>query len=249
MGKRVQKKPKRRGLLWGILALLAVVLIAALVVAFSGDDSPEDPVTPDDGNTPVVQPTGKTELPADIGSGLTVVDIGPYTGMYMEDGSNEIVSGVLMCIVRNDGDKAVEYAELKLSDGQKEIPFTLTALLPGRSVVLLATDRAAYDQAATYAAADVQSVAFFTYEPSLQADRLQIQGLDGGMNITNISDADITGDVVIYYKNAASDGLLYGGITYRTRISGGIKAGELKQGMTQHFSVNGSEVLFVTVAE
>ena len=94
-----------------------------------------------------------------------------------------------------------------------------------------------------------QSVAFFSYEPSLQADRLQIQGLDGGMNITNISKEDITGDVVVYYKNAASDGLLYGGITYRTRISGGIKAGELKQGMTEHFRVNGSEVLFVTVAE
>ena len=244
MAKRVQKKSKHLGLKWAIALVVVALLGLALFLLLRGGEEPS--VDDDDGSTP---PAYEDSMSLNIGSGLTVVDIGPYTGMYMEDGSNEIVSGVVMCIVRNDGDRAVEYAEIKLNDGQKDIPFTLTALLPGRSVVLLATDRTAYDKAATYTATMAQSVAFFSYEPSLQADRLQIQGLDGGLNITNISGADITGDVVVYYKNAASDGLLYGGITYRTRIVGGIKAGELKQGMTQHFSVKGSEVLFVTVAE
>ncbi len=241
MAKKTPKKTKK--ILYLCIGAAAVLLLglALFLLLRGGDETPED-----DGNTP---PAYEGSMSLNVGSGLTIVDIGPYTGMYMEDGSNEIVSGVVMCIVRNDGDRAVEYAEIKLSDGQKDIPFTLTALLPGRSVVLLATDRTAYDKAATYTAAMAESVAFFSYEPSLQAERLKIQGLDGGLNITNISDADITGDVVIYYKNVASDGLLYGGITYRTRISGGIKAGELKQGMTQHFSVKGSEVLFVTVAE
>lgn len=244
MAKRVQNKSKRRGLQWAIALVVVALLGLALFLLLRGGEEP--PVDDDDGSTP---PAYEGSVSLNIGSGLTVVNIGPYTGMYMEDGSNEIVSGVVMCIVRNDGDRAVEYAQLKLNDGQKDIPFTLTALLPGRSVVLLATDRTAYDKAAAYTATMAQSVAFFSYEPSLQADRLQIQGLDGGLNITNISGADITGDVVVYYKNVASDGLLYGGITYRTRIAGGIKAGELKQGMTQHFSVKGSEVLFATVAE
>ena len=220
-----------------------VVLAVVLVLALRGGD--DEQLDDESKKYPVIN--GSASI--NVGSGLRIVDIGAYTGMYMEDGSNEIVSGVLMCIVTNEGDRAVEYAQLQLHDGEKDIPFTLTALLPGRSVVLLATDRTAHDNSATYTATMAQSVAFFSYEPSLQADRLQIQGLDGGMNITNISKEDITGDVVVYYKNAASDGLLYGGITYRTRISGGIKAGELKQGMTEHFRVNGSEVLFVTVAE
>lgn len=184
-----------------------------------------------------------------IGSGLTITEIGPYTGMYMEDGGDDLISGVLMCVVRNDGDRAVEYAQIALSDGQREIPFTLSALLPGRSVVLLATDKTEYSQNANYTATMAQNVAYFTTEPSLQAERLKIQPLSGGMNITNISGSDITGDVVVYYKNVSADGLLYGGITYRTRISGGIKAGELKQGMTEHFTLGGSEVVFVTVAE
>lgn len=238
-----QKKKGNKGLWIALGAAAVVVLAVVLVLVLRGGDDKQ----PDDesGKNPVIN----GEVSINVGSGLTIVDIGPYTGMYMEDGSNEVVSGVLMCIVRNDGDRAVEYAEIKLNDGQKDIPFTLTALLPGRSVVLLAQDKTAYDKDAAYTATVAESVAFFANEPSLQADRLQIQGLDGGMNITNISDKDIAGDVVIYYKNVAADGLLYGGITYRTRISGGIKAGELKQGMTQHFSVKGSEVLFVTVAE
>ena len=247
MAKKVQKKSKHRGLQWTI-ALLAVAAAIVAAVALFGDDSTKDPVSPDDGD-PTVQPMGNMALPANVGSGLTIVDIGPYTGMYMEDGSNEIVSGVVMCIVRNDGERAVEYAQIALSDGQREIPFTLTALLPGRSVVLLAQDKTEYSQTANYTATMAESVAFFVSEPSLQADRLKIQPLSGGMNVRNISQSDIAGDVVVYYKNVAADGLLYGGITYRTRISGGIKAGELKQGMTQHFSVKGSEVLFVTVAE
>jgi len=48
------------------------------------------------------------------------------------------------------------------------------------------------------------------------------------------------------YKNAAAD-LYYGGITYRVRIEGGIKAGEIKQLMAGHFSETGSKIMFVTV--
>lgn len=238
-----QKKKGNKGL-WLVFGAVAVVVLAVvLVLVLRGGDDEQ----PDDESKKYPVINGSASI--NVGSGLRIVDIGAYTGMYMEDGSNEVVSGVLMCIVTNEGDRAVELAQLQLHDGERDIPFTLTALQPGRSVVLLAQDKTAYDKNATYTATVAESVAFFATEPSLQADRLQIQGLDGGMNITNISKEDITGDVVVYYKNAASDGLLYGGITYRTRISGGIKAGELKQGMTEHFRVNGSEVLFVTVAE
>ena len=63
--------------------------------------------------------------------------------------------------------------------------------------------------------------------------------------MTNISGQDIIGDVVIYYKNAAED-LYYGGITYRVRIEGGMKADEIKQIMASHFSDTGSKIMFVT---
>ena len=80
---------------------------------------------------------------------------------------------------------------------------------------------------------------------SIHADVLKLQGLDGALNITNISGEDITGDIVIYYKNSSSD-MYYGGITYRVRLEGGLKDGEIRQIMSDHYSTSGSEVLFVT---
>ena len=135
-----QKKKGNKGL-WIALGAVAVVVLAVVLVLVlrGGDDKQPDD---EDGKNPVIN--GSASI--NVGSGLCIVDIGAYTGMYMEDGSNEVVSGVLMCIVTNEGDRAVEYAQLKLHDGEKDIPFTLTALLPGRSVVLLAQDKTAYNK-------------------------------------------------------------------------------------------------------
>ncbi|MBR6534385.1 MAG: hypothetical protein IKT65_02300, partial [Clostridia bacterium] len=63
--------------------------------------------------------------------------------------------------------------------------------------------------------------------------------------VTNITDNDITSDVVISYKNYAND-MFYGGITYRITVSGGIKAGQTVQSKAGHFSAASSKVLTVT---
>ena len=92
----------------------------------------------------------------------------------------------------------------------------------------------------------IKNVAVFPQEPETWEDRLKIQALDGALNVTNISGKDITGDVVIYYKNASSD-ILYGGITYRVTIKGGIKAGEIKQVPAAHYTAKGSRVMWIAV--
>ena len=62
-----------------------------------------------------------------------------------------------------------------------------------------------------------------------------------------ISDLHIgTENVVVYYKNSSAD-MLYGGITYRVMVSGGIQAGEIKQITGGHISAHGSRVMWVTV--
>ena len=40
-----------------------------------------------------------------LGSGLGILDVGSYTGIFMEDGSDEVVSGVLMAVVTNRSDR------------------------------------------------------------------------------------------------------------------------------------------------
>ena len=177
---------------------------------------------------------------------LKITDVGSYTGVYMEDGTDEIVTGVLMIIVTNEGDADLQYGKITLDAGEDDAVFELSTLPRGESVVLLENNRMSYDSNFTYKDAVLENAAFFTSELSLMEDSLQIQTLNGVMNVTNISDSDIDGDIYIYYKNAAMD-LYYGGITYRSSIAGGLKQGETRQLSGGHISKTGTKVMFVNI--
>ena len=55
----------------------------------------------------------------------------------------------------------------------------------------------------------------------------------------------MTEDKEVYYKNVEDD-IYHGGITYRVKFSGGIKAGEIKQIQSKHYSSKNSEILNLT---
>lgn len=239
-----------------IFLLLAVVTVAAAVLIYilSGQGSDTQPSDPTATNAPTggvieqnIQLEEVMQVSMDLGYGLEITDIASYTGIYMEDGSDEVVSGILMIVVKNNSEQTVQYAEITLADEKNQAQFSLSTLLPGASVVLLEQNRMLFDKEADYSFAAVSNVAVFDQEPTMMSDRLTIQALDGAFNVTNISDEDITGDIYIYYKNSSSD-MFYGGITYRAKIQGGLGTGEIAQVITNHFSVSGSTILFVTVS-
>ncbi len=252
MSKRKKKQSAELGtfgvIAWAVAILAAVVGIVLLCTRITASD----PVTGDQNTTAPVTtgPTIKIEDLQDSQSeeykGLQLVKIGSYSGLFMEDGGDDVVTRVLMIIVKNTGTRTVQYAEVELTDGEKTAHFTLSTLPPGESVVLLEKNRMPYADGKDLSEATIKNVAVFNQEPSLCEDRIQIQSLQGVLNVKNISDKDITGDIVIYYKNASSD-LLYGGITYRVTIKGGIQAGALKQITASHFTSGGSRVMWITV--
>lgn len=235
-----QKKPLRPWL-WAAAAAVTViaVIIIVLVAGGAGDNTPTEPTVPP------VKIEDVDGVAISLGNGLQITDIGSYTGLYMEDGKDEVVSRVLMIVVKNTGTQTVQYAEIQLTDGNATANFSLSTLPPGESLVALEKTQMSYDDGKSLTQASARNVAMFSAEPTLCEDKLKIQTLNGALNVTNISGEDITGDVIIYYKNSASD-MLYGGITYRVTISGGIKAGEIKQVTAGHFTTSGSRVMFVT---
>lgn len=180
-----------------------------------------------------------------LGHDVEILDIGTYTGLFMEDGTDELVSGVLMMKIVNNGEKAIQYAEITMNYGGQTARFSVSTLLPGATMILLEQNRLAYSADAGYSDLKMQNVAVFGEELSLCEDKLQIQILDGAINVTNVSGEDIPGEVRIYYKNYADD-IYYGGITYVVRIQEGIKADQIKQIMASHFSAKGSVIMFVT---
>lgn len=253
-GKFQKKTKKKKNKLPVVLGLFAIVLVAVIAVLLLVIPAAEETDAPETNKevTNAVQPEtsqlpGRPEMSVvGLGRGMYITDAGSYTGIYMEDGTDELASGILMLVVKNEGNQDIQYAEITLPTDKGDAFFTLSTLPAGESVVLLEKNRMEYTGQEDIAQATADHVAVFSEPLSLYEDQLKLQILDGAINVSNISGADINGDVVIYYKNAAAD-LYYGGITYRVRIEGGIKAGEIKQLMASHFSETGSKIMFVTV--
>lgn len=260
-GKYVKKKKKSgiRSVL--ILLLLILAGFAVLGILASRDreqmplptDPPETTARPET-TAPTTEPPYTFEQEAEgvtsfiLAQGLEITRYGKYIGVYMEDGSDEFVGNVMMIQVENTTDQAIQYAKITVSGPAGDAVFTLTTLLPGQSMVVLEAGRKPYAETDVYTEATLDNLAVFQEMPGLMEDQIQIQPLEGGFNITNISGADITGDIQVYFKDMAGN-MLYGGITYVCRVEGGLKAGEVKQIMSANFTESGSRVVFVKVGQ
>lgn len=255
-GKYERKKEKKQkmGFLkrpWAALILALLVLAVSVALAMRRTDAVPEPgkIQQTEGaeiNATAGVPEGKTSFI--LNDALQITKLGSYTGAYMEDGSDEILSGVAMIIAENTGDQTLQYAEITLSGSVGDALFKLSTLKPGEKAVVLEANRKAYHAQDVYTEAAASNVVYFTEPVSLMEDQFEIQPLDGGFNITNISGEDITGRITVYFKDFA-DGMYYGGITYRGHIDGGLKKDEVRQIMSANFSASGTAVVFVTVTQ
>lgn len=260
MSAKYAKKKKRgiKGLVVAVV-LLAILVAVMLLMVWKQPDPAEIPTTePTAAADAQEQSSGESAMqtiaPAEntepakfeLGRGMVLLEVNKYTGIYMEDGTDEVVADVLMLIVSNEGDQDIQYAEFTVPTSAGDAKFSLSTLPVGEKIVLLEQNRMPWSADEDYSNVTAENIAVFSEPVSLREDQLKLQALDGVINITNISGEDITGDIVIYYKNAAVD-LLYGGITYRIRLEGGLKANEIRQIMASHFTQSGSRIMFATV--
>lgn len=246
-GKTYKKKKRKTLKLFKILLpVLAIICILVIAILCLRQDKPSEQKEETQENASV-QVEAMTETSINLGSGLRITDVGKYTGIYMEDGSDELVSGIMMITVKNEGEDAIQYAEITMPVGDKEAFFSLSTLTPGSTMILLEQNRMEYT-AGEYTTALAENVVIFQEPLRLCEDKLKIQILDGALNVSNISGEDMDGDITIYYKNSAADAF-YGGITYRVRIEDGLKKDEIRQVMAGHLSESGSTVMFVTCGD
>ena len=243
------KKGKTTGILVAVVVLLLAVLMVLLLDKPAAEPSVETPAATSGESAEVPEASVSIELQEqsslNLGYGLELKDSGKYTGIYMEDGSDEVVTGLMMIVVENTGDQDVQYAEITAVSGEQEYNFVLTNLAAGAQVVLLDQQRReAADGALTSAVS--ANVALFSEPMDLMADTVEITGLKGMLNVKNISGADIAGDIYVYYKYASMD-MFYGGITFRVRVEGGLATDEVRQVPAGHFAPKGCTLVQVTV--
>ena len=184
-------------------------------------------------------------LSVDLGDGIVLTGITSVDGAFVEDGSDDKLEGVLAVTVKNTAERTLQYGTLTLP-GADGAQFTVTTLAPGRTALLLEASRAKYTDGIAADGAHMTQSAFFTTEPTLNPDRIELSCTDGEIHIKNVSGERLDATVVLYYKNVRGD-MFYGGITYRVSADVGIDAGKSVSVSAPHCTSGATEAVFAGI--
>ena len=182
-------------------------------------------------------------------NGCEIIDIKGVSGVFPEDGRDVETDNTAAIVVRNKSDRHFQLMNIVIETDKGTLEFQLTTLFSGSKMTVFEKNAKQFDNSMTVESVQLTRSVEFTEEPTVHPDVFEITVHDAVLNIKNISENDINGDIYVYYKSTDENSDWYGGITYRTCAGGGLKSGELRQLPANHFKNGSSKVVFVTYAE
>lgn len=228
------------------ILIVSVIILAAFLLRFGISDieiSSQGMSSNEKG-----QQTEPLQKPIDLGSGLKLTKLSEVTGNFPEDGSDEYVESMLSATFLNEGDKAIQYASVKVTVGEETYSFEFSTLPEEKTVRVFEANKKNLTGVPGAILAEIETIAYFQEEPSIYENDLEITISDGVICVKNISEKDINKEISVFYKTVSGDTLI-GGITYRFRVPAGLAAGEEYKGIAMHASDKASKVLFITYGE
>lgn len=187
-------------------------------------------------------------FPVYIDADVVVNECYLYDGAFIEDGSFEEKQGVVALKVTNIGEKDIQLLRAYVTTTIKELSFEITTLPAGATVVVLEKNAQTLEQNEELREFRAENRVEFSKPLSLCEDVFVLQANNGTINLKNISKTDIESDIFVYYKKKDADGNYFGGMTFRTRVAGGLGAGEIAQLPAANFDLSDSDVLFIDYA-
>lgn len=220
-----------------------------------GSTNPSDPMQ--SGENTATQPSGESQsqdsnvptetAPLVLEQGLYVVHMGNFSGQYVEDGSDAQLENFCAAVVENRTEKTIQLLQFKVTSGDRVYDFRLTTLPPGERAIVQDMNKASFVTSEAIMTADVELCVFFEEEPTLHEDVFAISGTEKGIELRNLTDAEIPGPIYVYYKTRTADGY-GGGITYRITIPG-LAANGVYSATVNHFWPGSSQVMFIDYAQ
>ncbi len=218
------------------IVLLAVVVTVLIVSCSNSNNDQSDNSQNDSANLNVEKFT-----PLVIADGLQITAMNDYSGMFFEDGSDDIVSSIMMIVLENTSEKDLQLLRIYVEYEGFTAEYEATNVPAGRSVVLLEKNRHTFS-GQEHKNIEVENMVFFSEKMDVMKDTFEVIKGDGFVELKNLSGESVDGITYVYYKNTADD-ILYGGVTYRATIDSSIPAGESARVLTQHFSENQTEIV------
>ena len=176
---------------------------------------------------------------------LILTSLGGYSGNYLEDGSDDLVSNVAAILVTNNGDRMLQVADITFQVNETEqATFRITDLPAGATVLALEQNRRPYSDEDDYTYGRVASG--YIDPPSLEEERFSLDTSQAGkLTLENLT-GETYGKVYVYYKYVQLGGVYLGGITYRVPFEN-VAPGEAAESLAGHFNPNNSRIMAVVV--
>lgn len=187
------------------------------------------------------------EFPYEIQqSSLIIQRVWPYSGSYVEDGTNDPVSDITALLVTNTGKECIEFADITLTSEEGELEFSLSALEAGGSCILLESNRAAYKEE-NYLKCSAE-IAFLD-KMEMSETMVEVKEIkSGALSVKNVSDRKIPGIRVFYKYYDEKDGVYIGGTAFNSQITD-LEAGYTKLVTPAHYAAGQSKVVMVRTYE
>ena len=206
----------------------------------AGNENSTDTTTPaDNSNTQPTTVTFPYQIPD---SDLMVTNISSYDGIFLEDGSDQEVSGIAAMILQNTGVINVEYTSISIKRDGEELQFEASDIPAGATVVVQEKNKAAYGSG-TFS--DCSAVVADLDSFEMSEDQVKVEETEeGALQVTNLTDSEIP-CIRIFYKFYMEDQQSYvGGITYTAKLTN-VAGGSSQTVTPSHYVAGSSQVLMV----
>lgn len=206
------------------------------------EDLPSTVVIPTEKDPQTGEPQG-IKFPCKVAEyGLVIEKMAPYSGMFVEDGTNANTTNVAMLMVQNKGDFPLEYTQICVEYGQEKLLFDISALPVGERLVVQEKNGKSIPGGNATAA-----TAMVVQRANMEMSETQVRVTDNGNNtltIQNLTNATIPTVRVFYKYYMETEDIFVGGIAFTVRITR-LNAGASVTLQPAHYTSKTSRVVMV----
>ena len=208
--------------------------------------STTSPTVPVNDPEPTYAQTGNQEgFPCSVKyTPLVIRQLASYDGPYLEDGTEEELTAVAALVVENTGTIGIEYAQLVITQDQRELVFDATYIPPRGTILILEKDRQAYS-GETVTGCRCRTLIPGTFD--WEKERILIQPGEGfSLSVTNLTEEAMPYVRVFYKQHEGTSDLYIGGITLSAVIPD-LQPGETREITPYRYAHGYSAIVAVVI--
>ena len=239
----------KKVLLFSALILATLIFLSYFIIRHNYSDSQETAAESEAVTDSIMSDitTVTSEENESDTEAITEPDISKAQSLFTVDSwlkiySIEKYNGNIALIAENISDKDVEFAVLTLKTTDAILTFNISALFSGTKAYLISETKYSGELKNNIISWKTDNRIDFAAKPDMNEDILAVKVENGSFSVKNITDSDITSDILVYYKEI-SNNLIDGSVTHRIRIKG-LKSGALTYLRADGINNNNCKVIF-----